>query len=485
MNARFLATLVCLLLATNARADGLGRVKAAGVLRWGGDVQGGEPYVFVDPHDANKLVGYEVELAEAIGRELGVRVEFHQNTFTTLAPALDRGDFDVILNGWEDTQTRRASESLSRPYYRYGERLTVRRGEPAFTLADLRGHRIGTLASTYAHELLLKVGAEVVLYEGTEEPYIDLGAGRIDGVLIDDVIADRYTRGHADLVPLGDVAVGGYVLAARKDEPELAAAITTALDHIEASGELDRILRKWCLSNARQIASCNARSSSDLTTDVAPVGGVATGPLGGEGTLFVKGAVMTALVSVLAMALAVPFGFLLALARVYGSRPIAFLSHAYVELWRGTPVLLQLYLIYFGLSSVIHLSALPAAILGLGLNYAAYEAEVYRGAIGAIAAGQSEASAALGLSTWQTIRHVVMPQAARHALPAVTNDFVALLKDSSLVSVITVVELTKQMTITAVDVRSWVWPGVACAAMYFAMSWPLSRAAAWLERRLA
>ena len=127
---------------------------------------------------------------------------------------------------------------------------------------------------------------------------------------------------------------------------------------------------------------------------------------------------------------------------------------------------------------------MAAAILGLGLNYGAYEAEVHRAALQAIPPGQSEAAAALGLSRWQSLRLVLLPQALRTALPAMTNDLIALLKDSSLVSVITVVELTKQMTITAVDVRSWALPGLLCAALYFAMSYPLARLAARLEARL-
>ena len=127
----------------------------------------------------------------------------------------------------------------------------------------------------------------------------------------------------------------------------------------------------------------------------------------------------------------------------------------------------------------------PEPILGLGLNYAAYEAEVYRGALAALPRGQTEAASALGLTRLQMLRHVLLPQALRNALPAMTNDFIALLKDSSLVSVITVVELTKRMTIASVEVRSWLVPGLTCAALYFAMSFPLARLARRLERRLA
>src|SRR5204863_4683417 len=133
----------------------------------------------------------------------------------------------------------------------------------------------------------------------------------------------------------------------------------------------------------------------------------------------------------------------------------------------------------------LSLSPFSAAILGLGLNYAAYEAEIYRAGLSAVPRGQMEAALSLGMSRRLALRRVVIPQALRIALPGMTNDFIALLKDSSLVSVITVVELTKQMTITAVDVRGWLGPGILCAALYLAMSYPLARLARRLERRLA
>jgi polar amino acid transport system substrate-binding protein len=188
--------------------------------------------------------------------------------------------------------------------------------------------------------------------------------------------------------------------------------------------------------------------------------------------------------SVLAFLLAVPLGALLAVARVYGAAPARACARVYVEAFRGTPVLLQLFVLYYGLGDLVSLGPVQAAVLGLGLNYAAYESEVYRGALLAIPRGQSEAARALGLGPWQTLRHVMLPQALRHALPAMTNDFVALLKDSSLVSTITVIELTKRTTIAAVDLGGYLIPGLLCAALYLAMSLPLSELARRLERRL-
>ena len=183
------------------------------------------------------------------------------------------------------------------------------------------------------------------------------------------------------------------------------------------------------------------------------------------------------------MALAVLLGIGIAAGRIYGPGAVRALLTGYVELVRGTPVLLQLFVLYYGLSAVVRLPAFAAALLGLGLNYAAYESEIYRGALEAVSRVQLEAARTLGLSEWLILRLVRGPQAFRLALAPMTNDFVALLKDSSLVSVITVVELTKQTSIFATNIGSWVVPGILCAAIYLAMSLPLSRLARRLERR--
>ena len=186
----------------------------------------------------------------------------------------------------------------------------------------------------------------------------------------------------------------------------------------------------------------------------------------------------------LAFFIAVPLGGVLAISRVYGGAITSTLARGYIELFRGTPVLLQLFVLYYGIASYVHLGPVQAAVLGLGLNYGAYEAEVYRGALLAIPRGQTEAAKALGMRPRQILRHVLLPQALRTALPPMTNDFVSLLKDSSLVSVITVIELTKQMQVAAADLRSWLLPGLLCAALYLALSLPLSELARVLERRL-
>ncbi|HEY6176151.1 MAG TPA: ABC transporter substrate-binding protein/permease, partial [Kofleriaceae bacterium] len=453
-------------------------IRQRGELTWGADVQGGEPYVYEDPAQPNHVIGFEVDIMAAVARRLGVRSRMVQYAWSNLVPSLERGDFDVIANGLEATDERRERILLSNPYFVYAETLTVRTDSDVRSVFDLAGKRVGTLNQTYAYDILRKLYGDVAhVYEGNEEPYTDLELGRTDAVLLDNIIADRYgcTPQHPALKCLPyDVARGTYVIGIRKADPELKQAIDGALAAMRADGELERILRKARLWDARQ---------SD-----APSEGHASVARAVDGELvlqFLAAAWVTLELSVLAFLLAVPVGVVLAVARVYGSRPVAGAARLYIELFRGTPVLLQLFVLYYGLASVISLGPVQAAVLGLGLNYGAYEAEVYRGALLAIPRGQSEASRALGFGPAQTLWHILLPQALRLALPPMTNDFVSLLKDSSLVSVITVIELTKRMTIAAVDLRGWLIPGLLCAALYLALSFPLSELARRLERRLA
>jgi polar amino acid transport system substrate-binding protein len=470
---------------------GLERIRSAGVVRWGGDTQGGEPYVYDDPAKPGHLIGFEVDLAAAIARELGVRSEFVQNDWSNLVPSLERGTFDIVMNGLEVTDARTGRVLFTRPYYVFAERLMVRaadmpsfggaRADPIALLGSLKGHKVGTLSNSLAFEML-RGSTDTVLYEGVEEPYTDLQRGRTDAVLLDDIIATRYGVPKSDLAVLGDLRDGYYAIAVRPAEPEVKAAIDEALGRIAANGELHRILDGSHIWNARQerLATWSAADQAVMLGQPPPP------PVFGRAhvVLFLKGAAVTLFVSVLAMALAVPLGLLLALVRIYGGGPARFFAGAYVEIYRGTPVLLQLYLLYYGLAPVLKLGALTAAIIGLGMNYAAYEAEVYRAGMQAVPKTQMEAALSLGMTRSLALRRVVLPQAIRHAIPNVTNDFIALLKDSSLVSVITVVELTKQMTISAVDVRTWVGPGLTCAALYFAMSYPLGILSRRLERKL-
>jgi polar amino acid transport system substrate-binding protein len=462
-------------------------------LRWGGDAEGGSPFVEADPNDATRVVGFEVEIAALLAQGLGRQPRFIQVGFTTLDAAAARGDFDVGLSGIEDSPARRSRLAVTIPYYQFREVLTVRDVDAATfrTLADLRGRRVATLGATLAYDLLVEAqtqsGVEPVVYEDDVHPYTDLVLGRVDAVLLDYVLAERGVRRNPGLTNQPtDVGIGYYVGITSPANTELRDRMNEILLRAMRDGRLESIFRRWNMWNDDQ-PRLYARLSSGKPA-VETVTGLPAPPDTGWAAAvrylpaLARAAVITLVLSCLSMALAVAAGVVIASGRVYGAAPVRTLLTAWVELIRGTPLLLQLFVLYFGLAAVVQLPAFIAALIGLGLNYAAYESEIYRGALQAVPHGQLDAARTLGLSERQTLMLVRGPQAFRLALAPMTNDFVALLKDSSLVSVITVVELTKETSIFAANIGSWLLPGAMCAAMYLAMSLPLARLARRLEK---
>jgi polar amino acid transport system substrate-binding protein len=468
-----------------ARAtDTLQRIQQAGVLKWGADAEGGAPYVFPDPQHPERLIGFELEIADALARKLGVRARMVQNQWDGLVPALQRGDFDIIMNGLEITDEHRQQVAMSVPYYVYTQQIGTRKENNSLTnLAALKGKAVGTLSGTVAQRLLEQAGGvDVRVYPGPVEPFRDLNNGRIDAVMIDLPIAVYYLAKEPALKRSGEpFAPGYYGIGVRKTDETLVLALNKALAELQADGTLERIYREWDLWDKNQL----------LLADYHPANPPQQKSFSSLRhwrmylPLLLKGAVVTIEISILAMALAIILGLALALARLYGAAPLRWLAVAYIEVMRGTPLLIQLYMIYYGLPNVgIRLNAFVAAVLGLGLNYAAYEAENYRAGIQAIPRGQMEAALSLGMGRWLALRAIVLPQAVRIIIPPVTNDFIALFKDSSLVSVITMVELTKEYGLLAMTTYDFMGLGLMTAAIYFSLSYPVSLLAKHLERKL-
>jgi polar amino acid transport system substrate-binding protein len=190
---------------------------------------------------------------------------------------------------------------------------------------------------------------------------------------------------------------------------------------------------------------------------------------------------MTFALSVSSMPLAIAIGLVVAIGRLYGPRSLNVLLTGYVELLRGTPLMLQLFVLFY----LLRLPPLVAGIAGLAINYSAYEAEIYRAGLQAIPAGQMEAALALGMSRWMALRRVMVPQAVRIVIPPVTNDFIALFKDTSVCSAITLIELTKEYKVLALSTGGTLTFALAAATLYLLMSVPLSWFSRWSERRLA
>lgn len=465
----------------------------AGALRWGADAEGGAPYIFKDAADPNRNIGFEVELAAELARELKQPIEFHQYNFVSLLNGLDRGDFDFAMNGLEVTPDRARQVRFSRPYYVYRLQLVARKGEDRFSSLETMAKlpvRVGTLDETAASRLLDQMGIQAKYYDGQAEPYQDLLLGRIDAVLMDLPIAIHCAEPFPDLQFVGPpVGEGYYAIAFRKDQEELAQRFDRAIQTLAQDGTLDHIFRKWRIWTEDQ---------EKLKADVPPVLAAMLQDTQRDWSvvryapLLIRAAGVTVQLSVLSMLLAILIGLPISLGRLYGPTPVRWAAIAYVEIFRGIPVLLLLYLLYYGIPSMLQHydvgfsfkpSDMTVAVLAFGLNYAAYEAEIYRGGIASVPQGQWEAAASLGMSPPMTFRRIILPQALRVMIPPMTNDFVALFKDTSLVSVIAIVELTKQYQILAKSSLKYLEIGFVTALLYLVMSVPLGHLARHLERK--
>ncbi len=442
-----------------------------------------------DPANPAQVRGFDVEVAGMIAHGLGQEPQFIQVAWASIASSVERGDFEIGLSGMEDRPEFHARYAVTIPYFEFTYVLAVRPADSVRfgRLADLAGRRVATLSATGAYETLLaeqkRSGLVPVSYDDDVHPYSDLVSGRVDAVLLDNVIADRALRRTGGFyIHRRPVEVGHYVGVLARSRAALRDSVNDILRARMADGSLEKTFRAWGVWDTVQTRYFAQALAA------APKRDVVAAPASSRSIVaylpaFFRAAGITILLSCLSMLLAVVVGIAIAAGSVYGHRGVRAALTVYVEVIRGTPLLLQLFVLYYALSSVVRLPAFLAAVLALGLNYGAYEAEIYRSALLAIAREQLEAARTLGLTEGQILRFVRGPQALRLALAPMTNDFVALMKDSSLVSVITVVELTKQTAIYAANVGSWVVPGILCASMYLALSLPLSRFARRLERR--
>ncbi len=487
--------------ATAFSPSAMAQAKENRPLIWGSDAEGGAPYIFKDPDNPERNIGFEVDLIEALSQELKRPIQFKQYDFKNLVLGLKRGDFDFAMDGLEITPDRLEQVRFSKPYYAYKLQLVVRIDEERFqTLNEckkLKGIVIGTMEDTAAERLLKQMGLDTKSYDGPVEAYEDLSQGRTDAVLLDLPIAIYYARRNTKLKSVTPpTGRGYYAIAFTKENEALAADFDKALDRLQQDGTLRRIYRKWGLWNDSQEEFTPAGVFEGDTTagEEADILGEAKEKwtFSRYFPLLVEYAWITVKITILSFALAMAIGLPVALCRLYGPAPISGLATTYVEFFRGVPVLLLLFFLYFGLPAIsehyqlgisLGLTSFQAAALGLGLNYAAYEAEIYRAGICSIPAGQWEAAASLGMASSLTFRRIILPQAIRTILPPMTSDLVALFKDTSIVSTIALVELTKEYYILSKSSAKYVEIGLATAALYLLMSVPLGYLSRYLEKR--
>ncbi|MBL8849549.1 MAG: ABC transporter permease subunit, partial [Planctomycetaceae bacterium] len=484
--------------------DTLETIRQRGTLIWGADQEGGGPFVFPRDDDPTQIQGFEVDFAEYLSAKLGVRAQFQQGQWDKLPDLLDRGDIDVVLNGYEWTPSRAARYGTSIPYYVYELQLLARVDDATLNSCDDLARprepkwRVAVLGGSAADDYLAEhfpETVEIVRFDGATDAMraVELAVDGIDANLQDLPVAVFYRDGFPRLKHAGPpVGSGDYVALVRNGDEPLLAAVNEAIISGLRDGSLRRIFERYGLWNSTQVhrgletnaqdeyvpTGAGAVDAGDAPRPEPPAGYIAErgwDVIRTRGPLLLKATAMTVLLSVTSMPLAVLCGLLLALGRLFGPGWLRWPMTTYVEVIRGTPLVLQLYVIFFLLPEIgVSINAFWAAVIGLAINYSAYESEIYRAGIQAVPRGQMEAALALGMSKWLALRRVIVPQATRLVIPPVTNDFIALFKDTAVCSVITVVELSKEYYIQARSTGAILELGLLTCLLYLALSYPLS-----------
>jgi arginine/lysine/histidine/glutamine transport system substrate-binding/permease protein len=395
---------------------------------------------------SGELIGFDIELMNAIGEAAEREIRFVSLPFDGLIPALQSNTIDAAISGMTITAERAQTIDFSRPYFEAGLAIAVREGNTEIeSFEDLEGKRIAVQIGTTGAEQANSVeGASISTFDNAPLALQELINGRVDAV-VNDLPATLFAINDANLQGVkivGELITEEYYGIALPKNSDALADINNALDTLIQDGTYAEIYRKWFVSDP------------PILPTVAPALTAATGSSFNWGRLFrnlMQGASVTIMLTAFSFLFGLIGGSLVAFALISPFKPLRWLCRVYVDFFRGTPMLVQLFMIYFGLPALFQqlgfefsFNRFFAAVLALSLNVAAYLAEILRGGIQSIDRGQWEAGESLAMNPIETMRYIVFPQAFRRILPPLGNEFITLIKDTSLAAVIGFEELFRQ-----------------------------------------
>ena len=482
------------------------------LLRWGADPTGGAPYVYQDQD--GHFTGFEWDLAAYLARKLGRTPAFRPGDWDKLPQRLDQPadtptGIDIVLNGYELNRELTEDYAVTRPYFVYRLQLLAHRDDARIQgWSDLvardgqPGKSVGVLGGSAAHAYMLKAFGDRVDLLINPDVATVMGLvqdRRMDATVQDTPAATYFLRELSDLKAVGEPRQSGfYVIYLRKSDPELLQGINRAIADGIRDGTIKQLYQRYGLwtEDQERLLYWMDQPWPHFPTDERSPPEAGSEPVENSGKNpwprmlgeLLRAAGMTVFLAVTSFPLAMAAGMLLALGRVYGTPLIAIPFGIFIEVIRGTPLMLQLYTVFYLLPKLMPgmaLEPIQAGILGLAINYSAYEAENYRAGLLAVPRGQLEAALALGMNRLTALRRIVIPQAARIVIPPVTNDFIALFKDTSVCSVILITELTRKYNELYNFNREYIVElAFVTAGLYLVMSYPLALAAQGIERRL-
>lgn len=432
------------------------------------------PLEFTTSDNGNtKYVGVDIELAKDIAQDLHVKLVIKNMSFDSLLVALETGKVDMVISAMTPTAERKKSVAFSKIYYRpSGEYFLInKRDKNKYrNIQSFKGQTVGAQTGSIQYQLVQKQmkGSQVKGLGKINNLVLALQSGKVAGVVVEELIAKAYAHNNSNLLAVrSDLkeAQAGNAVAIAKGQSDLVAQVNKTITRVQKKD----LINKEYLPTAAKFMQTSKQNNT--MTKYIPY--------------FIKGIWYTIIITVFSVLIGVILGTVLALMRLSKIKIIHWLAVCYIEFIRGTPQMVQILFVYFGVGYLINnLSAVLAGIIAIGLNSGAYVAEDIRSGINSIAQGQTEAARSLGLSQAKTYRYVVIPQALKNIWPALGNEFITLLKDSSLVSVIGVSELMYQTQLIQTSTYRGVLPLFIAMIIYFIMTFTLSRILNYFEKRM-
>ncbi|EOB8314621.1 ABC transporter permease subunit [Staphylococcus aureus] len=417
-----------------------------------------------------EYAGVDIDLAKKIAKDNNLKLKIVNMSFDSLLGALKTGKIDIIISGMTSTPERKKQVDFSDSYMMTKNIMLVKKDKvnDYKDIKDFNNKKVGAQKGTEQEKIAQTEieNASITSLSRLPDVILALKSGKVEGVVVEKPVAEAYLKQNPKL-GISNVKFNeeekDTVIAVPKDSPKLLSQINKTIKEVKDKGLIDKYM-----TNA-----ANAMNDD-------------SGFISKYGSFFLKGIKITILISLIGVALGSILGAFVALMKLSKIKIISWIASIYIEILRGTPMLVQVFIVFFGITAALGLdiSALVCGTIALVINSSAYIAEIIRAGINAVDKGQMEAARSLGLNYRQTMKSVIMPQAIKNILPALGNEFVTLIKESSIVSTIGVGEIMFNAQVVQGISFDLFTPLLVAAALYFVLTFVLTRIMNMIEGRL-
>ncbi|HDB2330653.1 TPA: ABC transporter permease subunit [Staphylococcus aureus] len=417
-----------------------------------------------------EYAGVDIDLAKKIAKDNNLKLKIVNMSFDSLLGALKTGKIDIIISGMTSTPERKKQVDFSDSYMMTKNIMLVKKDKvnEYKDIKDFNNKKVGAQKGTEQEKIAQTEieNASITSLSRLPDVILALKSGKVEGAVVEKPVAEAYLKQNPKL-GISNVKFNeeekDTVIAVTKDSPKLLSQINKTIKEVKDKGLIDKYM-----TNA-----ANAMNDD-------------SGFISKYGSFFLKGIKITILISLIGVALGSILGAFVALMKLSKIKIISWIASIYIEILRGTPMLVQVFIVFFGITAALGLdiSALVCGTIALVINSSAYIAEIIRAGINAVDKGQMEAARSLGLNYRQTMKSVIMPQAIKNILPALGNEFVTLIKESSIVSTIGVGEIMFNAQVVQGISFDPFTPLIVAAALYFVLTFVLTRIMNMIEGRL-